>query len=184
MTALPPPLGHLCLLLLALLPACSNHSSHIPLEGRTIATLEIRQHGNTKLDEARLRTFIQSKEGTTYSPETINSDIKTLFESGLANDIAMDAQPSGEKVKVIANIETREPSGPSGFVGNTVFSNQQLARVTGLQCRPINPATLKIACDKVADHYHRHGYPEVRIETRSLGGLPTFMVHEGLYKPR
>ena len=140
--------------------SCASDPSGPATEGKQISRLTIHQEGSRSVDEARLRSHINSKEGSTYNSEQIDTDIKSLYESGLVDDIRFRAEPDGDKVEVIAVATLRPPFGPGvGFVGNSMFSDQMLARVT--QIKPgdkATPKTLARACRNISAFYRQHGH--------------------------
>ena len=69
-----------------------------------------------------------SKAGTKYRAENLDTDIKSLYESGLVDDVRFLAEPIGDSVKLIAEVTTRPGLGGVGFVGNAIFSDQKLAK--------------------------------------------------------
>lgn len=139
------------------------------MEGKRISRLTIRQEGSGSIDESRLRSCISSKEGSTYSSREIDSDIRSLYESGLVEDIRFRTKPDGDKVEVIAVATLRPPVGPGvGFVGNSIFSDQRLATVT--QIKPGEKATSQTvarSCRNISAFYRQHGY-QATVTTRSI----------------
>lgn len=140
--------------------SCANRAGGTATEGKRISRLTIRQEGPGSIDEARLRSFITSKEGSTYSSDKIDTDIKSLYKSGLIDDVRFRTEPHGDKVEVIAIATLRPPIGPGvGFVGNSIFSDQKLAKAA--QIKPgekATPETVARACRNIGEFYRRHGH--------------------------
>ena len=97
-------------------------------EGKTISELSIQYRGAKTVDEARLRNLMSTKAGTAYRAEGLDNDIRSLYGSGLVDDVRFLAEPSGAGVKVIAEVKTRDMLGGVGFVGNSVFKDEKLAK--------------------------------------------------------
>ncbi len=139
------------------------------MEGKRISRLTIHQEGSKAVDEARLRGHIASKEGSTYNSDQIDTDIKSLYESGLVEDIRFQAEPDGDKVEVIAVATLHPPIGPGvGFVGNSIFSDQKLAKAT--QIKPgekATPKTVARACRNITAFYRQHGH-KATVTTRGV----------------
>jgi outer membrane protein assembly factor BamA len=148
--------------------SCANHDCESATEGKRISRLTIRQEGSGSIDEARLRSYISSKEGSTYSSQQIDTDIMSIYESGLVDDIRFRTEPDGDKVEVIAVATLRPPIGPGvGFVGNSIFSDQKLAKAA--QIKPgeeATPETVVRACRNISAFYRQHGY-KATVTTRS-----------------
>ena len=102
-------------------------------EGKNISEVEIRYNGPKTADEARLRNLMTSKAGAQYRSENLDTDIKSLYESGLVDDVRFLAEPVGGSVKLIAEVTTRPFLDGVGFVGNTIFTDQKLAKETKLK---------------------------------------------------
>jgi outer membrane protein insertion porin family len=135
------------------------------IEGKNVSEVAIRFSGPAVIDEARLRSHISTHAGEAYRSEKVDNDIKSLYESGLVNDVRVLAEPSGEAVKVIFDVTPRGQIVAVGFAGNTVFSDQKLAKETKL---------------KVG-----YGYPDVTISHRTqpsetgTGEDLIFIIEEG-----
>jgi len=131
---------------------------------KTISEVQIRFRGPKTVDEARLRNFMSVRAGDKFNNEVLDADIKKLYESGLVDDVRFLAEPAGERLKLVCEVVTR-PSVPGiGFVGNTLYSDAKLARVTKLKAgKPISDADILEARRNIEDHYRGYGYPEVRV---------------------
>lgn len=131
--------------------------------GRRIASLSIRYAGRPTVDEARLKNLISSKAGTRYSNDHLDADVKSLYESGLVDDVRFTAEPEGEAVRVIAEVSTRPPLGPPFAVGNTVFSDQKLAKVSKLNADQPTAKQMEAARQSIERYYRRYGYKDVKV---------------------
>ena len=155
-------------------------------EGRTISAVEIKYTGAKTVDEARIRNLMSSKAGTKYAAEKLDADVKALFESGLVDDVRILAEDAGEQVKLIAEITTRSEYIAVGFVGNTVFSDEKLAKECKLKSRGIiSDAVVLEARRSIEKYYQGYGYPDVTVEHRvQASGQPgkddlIFVINEG-----
>lgn len=137
-------------------------------EGKRISEVSIRYVGSKTVDEARLRNLMVTKAGTVYRAENLDNDIKTLFESGLIDDVKFLAEAAGEGVRVIAQVQTRPAINGVGFVGNTIFSEQKLAKETKLKSGgTMSDAEILEARRNLEKYYQGHGYPDVIISHRT-----------------
>ncbi len=155
-------------------------------EGKNISEVAIRYSGPKTVDEARLRNLMVTKAGSVYRAENLDNDIKTLFESGLIENVKFLAEPAGGSVRVIAEIQTRPAINGVGFVGNTIFSDQKLAKETKLKSGgTMSDSEILEARRNLEKHYQGYGYPDVLIShrTQSTGqaGLSDliFVIDEG-----
>jgi outer membrane protein insertion porin family len=94
------------------------------------------------------------------------------------DDVRFLAEPVGDKVKLIAEVTTRPMRGGVGFVGNTVFTDQKLAKETKLKSTGVmSDAEILEARRNLEKYYQGYGYPDVtvthRIQPTDPGALPT-----------
>ena len=155
-------------------------------EGKNISEVSIRYNGAKTVDEARLRNLMGSKAGSTYRSESLDKDIKALYESGLVDDVRFLAEPTGNSVKLIAEVTTRPALGGVGFVGNTVFTDQKLAKESKMKAGgALSDEQILEARRNIEKYYQGYGYPDVTVthRTQSTGqtGLSDliFVIDEG-----
>ena len=133
-----------------------------------ISSLSIHYAGAQTVDQDRLQSYIGSKKGAPYQSEQIDNDIKSLYESGLVNEVRVLADPKKSEVEVIFEVKTRPRMSPSPFVGNTVFSDQRLAKETRLPVgRKIDASALDAAAKRIEAFYHAFGYAGTKVSTRA-----------------
>ncbi|MEO7101198.1 MAG: outer membrane protein assembly factor BamA, partial [Luteolibacter sp.] len=155
-------------------------------EGKNISEVAIRYNGAKTVDEARLRNLMASKAGSTYRSESLDKDIKALYESGLVDDVRFLAEPTGGSVKLIAEVTTRPGLGGVGFVGNTVFSDQKLAKESKMKAGgALSDEQILEARRNIEKYYQGYGYPDVTVTHRTQAtGQPglsdlIFVIDEG-----
>lgn len=157
-------------------------------ESQLISEVEVRFVGPNKTDKARIRSFMKSKSGVRYSVDLIDNDMRSLYESGLVDDVSFSTIPSGESVKLVAWVTPRvNLFGPPFCVGNTAFSDVKLKKQSGLQKNSgVTSDELDVACRKLELFYQERGYPNARVSCRAnFGGGPPkpddfiFVIEEG-----
>lgn len=153
------------LLSAAVLLALASCAPSPQFEGKQISSVEMRFIGKRTVDETRLRKLMKSQPGTPYSAASLDDDIGTLWHSGLVDDIAFNAKPDGDAVRVIATVEMRpDLAMPFGISGNKAFHLESLVRETGLRKNiPITPWTMEQARRRLERFYHRQGYPDAKV---------------------
>jgi outer membrane protein insertion porin family len=168
------------------LSGCDREKASGSFHGRSISKIEFRYQGARTVEEQRLRSFVISKPGDLFTPDAIDSDVKSLYESGLVDDVRFLAEPDGAAVRLIAEVTTRRPFGPPFCIGNTAYSDKTLAEVCGLtKDLAITLEELEKSRQKLKAFYVSHGYPEAEVECRAFnGGDPSpedfvFVVVEG-----
>ena len=164
----------------------AGHLNAQDFEGKNITEVAIRYRDAKTVDEARIRNLMSTKAGSQYRAESLDNDIKTLFESGLVDDVRFLAEPVGADVRVIADILTRPAINGVGFVGATIFSDQKLAKETKLKSGgAMSDSEILEARRNIEKYYQGYGYPDVlvthRIQETGQAGLSDliFVIDEG-----
>ncbi|MBB5351041.1 outer membrane protein insertion porin family [Haloferula luteola] len=155
-------------------------------EGQKVTGVDFRYEGPRTVDEERLRNFIQLAPGTDYSTDTIDSDIKALYESGFVNDVRVLAEPVGGGVRVVYSVSPREGVAAIGFVGNSVFSDTKLAKASKMTAGgALSDQAILDARRNLEQYYMDAGYPDVTISHRiqasasGNGAELIFVIDEG-----
>ena len=155
-------------------------------EGKKITDVSVRYRGAKTVDEARIRNLMSTKAGTQYRTERLDNDIKTLFESGLIDDVRFLAEPVGGGVRVIADVLTRPVFNGVGFVGNSIFTDQKLAKETKLKSGgTMSDTAILEARRNLEKYYQGYGYPDVlvthRVQETGQAGVSDliFVIDEG-----
>lgn len=137
-------------------------------EGKNISEVAVRYRGAKTVDEARLRNLMASKSGTTYRAESLDNDIKALYESGLVDDVRFLAEPVGDSVRLIAEVTTRPALGGVGFVGNSIFTDQKLAKESKIKAGgAMSDEQILEARRNIEKYYQGFGYPDVTVSHRT-----------------
>ncbi len=180
-------LGHPAALVSMAVLAATGAVQAQDFEGKNISEVVIRYQGVKTVDEARIRNLMATRAGTTYQAERLDNDIKSLYESGLVDDVRFLAEPVGENVRLIAEVTTRPGLGGVGFVGNSVFTDQKLARESKLEAGgPLSDAQILEARRNIEEYYRGYGYPDVivshRMQETGQEGLSDliFVIDEGV----
>ena len=136
-------------------------------EGKKIVSVGVRYVGARTVDEARIRGNMSTRAGLNYSAARLDEDVRSLYASGLVDDVRFFAEAVGEGVKVIAEVTTRGKIVAVGFVGNTKFSDRKLAGVTKLSAGGVmSDASILTARRNIQDHYRGFGYADVTVSHR------------------
>jgi outer membrane protein insertion porin family len=177
---------HLAMIAMVLAATFGGQLCAQDFEGKNITEVAVRYRGAKTVDEARIRNLMSTKAGTQYRAERLDNDIKTLFESGLIDDVRFLAEPVGAGVRVIADVLTRPTINGVGFVGATVFSDQKLAKETKLKSGgSMSDSDILEARRNIEKYYQGYGYPDVvvthRIQDTGQAGLSDliFVIDEG-----
>ncbi len=137
-------------------------------EGKTITNVTIRYTGAKTVDEDRLRNLMTTKSGTVYRAESLDNDIKALYESGLVDDVRFLGESTASGVTLIAEVTTRPGLGGVGFVGNSIFSDQKLAKESKVKAGgALSDEQILEARRNIEKYYQGYGYPDVTVTHRT-----------------
>lgn len=155
-------------------------------EGKNISQVTIRYRGPKTVNEELIRNSMTSKAGSPYRAENLDKDITALYESGFVDDVRFLAEPVGNGVNLIAEVTTRPGRAGVGFIGNTIFTDQKLAKETKLKSGGVmSDAEILEARRNLEKYYQGYGYPDVsishRIQPTGQEGLADliFVIDEG-----
>ncbi len=164
---MPRGMGQLIALAAIAMVTASGTLHAQDFEGKNISEVAVRYRGVKTVDETQLRNLMSSKAGSPYRAENLDKDIKSLYESGLVDDVRFLAEPVDAGVRLIAEVTTRSVVDGVGFVGNTVFTDQKLAKETKLKSGGVmSDAEVLEASRNIEKYYQGYGYPDVTVTHR------------------
>jgi len=132
--------------------------------GKKITAIQIEYAGVKTVDEARIRNFMSVKPGQKYNADKLDNDIRSLYESGLVDNVSFTARPAGGGVKLTAKVATRPVLNSIGFRGNRKFSDKALAGKTDLNAGGIlGEREIIKAIQNMQEKYENAGFPDVSI---------------------
>jgi outer membrane protein insertion porin family len=118
----------------------------------------------TRENDQRLRNHMTIREGKRYSYELADDTIRGLYESGLIDDVHLRFEEDGQSIQVTVEVVGRPRWGPPLFIGNTVFSDQKLARVLKPAFKgQLTERTIEIGREKLVRFHRQHGYNQALI---------------------
>ena len=134
-------------------------------EGKTVRSVVIRYRGAKTVAEARLRTHMAVAAGKKYSQTVLDEDIRTLYSSGLVDDVKFYAKNVADGVEVTAEVVTRRLIAGLGFAGNSKFTDRKLANESGLGVGQIlSDEQIIQARQKIEKLYLDYGYPDIEVK--------------------
>ena len=189
-------LRRLPLIVTLYLASCDHPEASRTAKEKRIEGIEIKYVGEKWVEEDHLMRFIHVTAGSAYTTKSVDSSIRALYESGYVDDLRVLEQAMGEDVRLIFEITSRPALGQNGpplFVGNTVFSDQRLAReldfVRGAKVEALTNDRFRKNSFLIMEFYRREGYSEANVTFRAFGGGPAtpedfpFVVQEGEKRP-
>lgn len=175
-------------LLLMLLPALAFAQSE--LAGHKIERVDIS--GNVSVAQDTIRVYLGLTPGETYDPSYIQRNFLNLWQTGLFDDIKIEAEPGETGVIVKVTVKERPRIGAVEYRGN---KNLNLTKINEALEREkidlhvgntIELTLIKRAAETIRNAYTEGGFEGVSVET-SFEDLPdpsskrvVFQIHEGI----
>lgn len=158
-------------------------SSSVSKENKTIKNIEF--YGLNSVPQSEITDKMQMKAGEEYTREKMQSDLKTIYETGYFTE-KMKAIPTTNpdgtvSVKIV--VEENIPVKDFTIEGNSVIPTEDiLATLTGMKGKPQNITQLNIAISKIQELYQDKGYILARIDsvTDDPDGTINISIKEGI----
>src|SRR5687768_15611546 len=168
----------------------SSSAPDSELSGRPIERVDVK--GNASVAQDTIRVYLGLVPGAVYDPEAIQRNFLNLWQTGLLDDIKIDAQKSEGGVLVTVTVKERPRIGAVEYRGN---KNLNLTKINEALEREridlhigntIEQTLLKRAAETIKTAYSEGGFEGVTVETL-YEDLPdpgekriVFQIHEGI----
>ncbi len=110
--------------------------------------------GNQRIEAGTIRSYMLVQPGDPFNAGRIDSSLKTLYATGLFQDVSLTRQGDSLVVKVVENPLVNRVA----FEGNHVESDDQLRDVVQLRPRSVfTPAAAEVDRQKILEAYAKRG---------------------------
>jgi len=174
------------LLTVGLCSSVLNAGAQLSFSEKKVTEIDIRLKGPKSVTESRLRNFMSVKPGQVFSYEKLDSDVKRLYESGLVDDVRFFGEPSGDGIKIVADVETRPSLQAIDFQGNSAFSNKKLRDTSEMTSGgALNDAQILKGKRNIEKLYGERGFPDAVVTykiDKSANGYSNlvYLIDEGI----
>jgi outer membrane protein insertion porin family len=159
------------ILALALLGSPASHlNAQVSLKSPAAANLKIVRQvdvvfkGMATMDANRVRSQMSTRVGEPYTNESVERDIRTLYGTGAAENVDIQAVDAAGGVRVVVTISGRGGIGEISFLGNAAFDNEKLRKEIEIKVGdPVNDAKLTAAQQKIRVLYEKKGFSDVSV---------------------
>jgi outer membrane protein insertion porin family len=159
------------ILALALLGSPASHlNAQVSLKSPAAANLKIVRQvdvifkGMATMDANRVRSQMSTRVGEPYTNESVERDIRTLYGTGAAENVDIQAVDVAGGVRVVVTISGRGGIGEISFLGNAAFDNEKLRKEIEVKVGdPVNDAKLTAAQQKIRVLYEKKGFSDVSV---------------------
>lgn len=161
----------------------SSGNTSLDKENKTIKNIEF--YGLNSIPPQELLEKMQMKQGSEYTRSKMQSDLKTIYETGYFTE-KMKAIPSvnGDgtvSIKIV--VEENIPVKDFTIEGNTVIPTEDiLATFNGMEGKPQNISLINQAIAQIQDLYSSKGYILARVDsvTDDPDGTINVSIKEGI----
>lgn len=129
-----------------------------------VKSIDVRAAGGATVDRNRVLSNMSLKVGSPYTQEKSDADIKNLISSGVAANVSIVPEPSGDGVKLTVIVEPQTSLGEIVFLGNTAVTSRDLEKAIDLETGSIvDDVKLQAAATQIREEYQKKGFPDVDI---------------------
>jgi outer membrane protein insertion porin family len=134
-----------------------------PIAGGTIA--DIKVEGNQRIEDGTIRSYLLVQPGDAFDPDRIDRSLKTLYATGLFQDVRLGRQGDTLVVRVVENPVVNRVA----FEGNHKLTDDQLRPDMQLRPRAVfTPALAEADRQHILDMYARRGYYAATVEPKII----------------
>ncbi|HVC59962.1 MAG TPA: outer membrane protein assembly factor BamA [Acetobacteraceae bacterium] len=132
-----------------------------PAPGRAGGTIEaIAVEGNQRIEAGTVRSYMLVQPGDPFDPDRLDRSLKTLYATGLFQDVRLDRRGSTLVVHVVENPLVNRVV----FEGNHKLDDDQLRPDVQIKPRAVyTPALAETDRRRILDLYAQHGYYDASV---------------------
>lgn len=141
----------------------------------------IRIEGNRRIDASTIRSYMLVQPGQPFDPMEIDRSVKTLYATGLFQDVSITPEGNTLLVRVAENPVVNRVV----FEGNHTLTDDQLTAATQLRARSVfTPTAAEADRKRILDAYAARGRYDATVEPEIIR-LPenrvnlVFRIHDG-----
>ncbi|MDP9096896.1 MAG: outer membrane protein assembly factor BamA, partial [Pseudomonadota bacterium] len=143
--------------------ARSRAAAAVPGAGGTISAIKV--DGNQRIEEGTIRSYMLLQAGDAYDPERVDRSLKSLFSTGLFQDVTLQRQGSVLVVHVVENPIVNRIA----FEGNRKLTDEQLRAVAQLRSRAVyTPQLAQADRQRMLNAYAKGGRYAATVEPKII----------------
>ena len=144
-------------------PRVPTHSTRPAASGETVQS--IRVEGTQRIENGTVRSYILLAPGDRFDAERIAGSVKTLYSTGLFQDVNIRRDGAVLVVRVVENPIVNRIA----FEGNKKLTDEQLRSELMLKPRAVfTPALAAVDRQKILDLYAKKGRFDTRVDTKII----------------
>ena len=125
----------------------------------------IKVEGNQRIEDGTIRSYLLVQPGDAFDPDRIDRSLKTLYATGLFQDVRLGRVGDDLVVRVVENPIVNRVA----FENNHKLSDDQLRPEMQLRPRAVfTPALAEADRQKILDLYAKRGYYDATVEPKII----------------
>ena len=131
--------------------------------GGTIQTIKVE--GNQRIEAGTIRSYMLVQPGDPFDPDRLDRSLKTLYATGLFQDVRLTRDGDTLVVRVVENPIVNRVA----FEGNHKLTDDQLRPEMQLRPRAVfTPALAEADRQRILDLYAKRGYYDARVDPKVI----------------
>ena len=123
--------------------------------------------GNKRIETDAILAAIESQKGAKYDPDTLNKDLRSIYQMGFFEDVQIETEECPGGKSVTFKVSEKPSIGKIKLLGTKKIDQKDLMEVLGIKKYSIiNRKAIKDSIERLKDHYHQKGYYHVEIRER------------------
>lgn len=136
-------------------------------EAPIVRSIDVQYSGPATVSKESILAHIRTAVGQPYSDSVVEDDIRSLYKTGVIQNVRIFAQPQEDGVKVIVAVQTRQILRELVIDGAHRVSAKKLRKEIAVKLNaPVNEDELQKARQKMVDAYQTKGFTDVSIDFR------------------
>jgi len=145
---------------------------------------EVLVRGQSAVDSTRILRMFDVAKGSAYDPRAVQAGLKTLWASGLFNDLAVHGRTADDGVHLQLDVAERPKVATIEYTGLSKFKAEDLSKHLGFQAGDAwRDVLLATGRDSIVAEYVKEGYRDAAVHAEAdsaVGGMRVkFGVTEG-----
>ncbi len=147
-------------------PPAARAAAAQPASARSSGTIQaIKVEGNQRIESGTIRSYMLVQPGDPFDPDRLDRSLKTLYATGLFQDVRLNRDGDTLVVHVVENPLVNRVA----FEGNHKLTDDQLRPELQLKPRAVfTPALAEQDRQRILDLYAKRGYYNARVDPQVI----------------
>jgi outer membrane protein insertion porin family len=152
---------------------------------------QIKIEGNNLISDAKIVSEIKTKAGQAFNKNTINQDVKNLYQTGFFQEVSTESKESPEGVVIVFKVEEKPVIEELSVEGQRYIRKKQiLDQIELKEGSFVDEYRIKQAIKKIEDLYSQKGFTQAEINYQLIpteakkANLKITIAEKGIIKVR